>query len=126
MITIDEMSKVPVYEQITRQISGMVLTGEMKTGDPMPSVRELAEQLNVNHNTIQKAYTELERRGMTTSVPGKGRFLREDAMERLIDFLNESALPEFKNMLRGMLVAGASKKQVLDYVGKLLDEMIKE
>lgn len=126
MITIDEMSKVPVYEQITRQISGMVLTGEMKTGDPMPSVRELAEQLNVNHNTIQKAYTELERRGMTASVPGKGRFLREDAMERLIDFLNENALPEFKNMLRGMLVAGASKKQVLDYVGKLLDEMIKE
>ena len=126
MITIDEMSKVPVYEQITRQISGMVLTGEMKAGDPMPSVRELAEQLNVNHNTIQKAYTELERRGMTASVPGKGRFLREDAMERLIDFLNESALPEFKNMLRGMLVAGASKKQVLDYVGKLLDEMIKE
>lgn len=126
MITIDNMSTVPVYEQIVRQIEGMVLTGEMKAGDPMPSVRELADQLGVNHNTIQKAFTELEHRGLTASVPGRGRFLKEEAMKQLIAYLNENALPEFKNMLRGMLVAGATKEEALNYVSKLLDEIEKE
>lgn len=126
MFTIDNMSSVPVYEQLVRQIEGKVLAGEMKSGDPMPSVRELADQLNVNHNTIQKAYTELERRGLTASVPGRGRFLREDAMKNLVAYLNANVKPEFKNMLKGMLIAGATKKEVLEYVGNLLDEIEKE
>lgn len=126
MFTIDNMSSVPVYEQLVRQIEGKVLAGEMKPGDPMPSVRELADQLNVNHNTIQKAYTELERRGLTASVPGRGRFLKEDAMKNLVAYLNANVRPEFKNMLKGMLIAGATKKEVLEYVGKLLDEIENE
>lgn len=109
--------------QIVRQIHGMILSGRMKPGDPLPSVRELSEQLGVNHNTIQKAYKELDYHGLTTSVPGKGSFLREDAMHQLIEYLDENVVPIFKNMLRGIRHAGATKEQTLDFVQELLDEM---
>lgn len=126
MFTIDNMSRIPVYEQIVEQTERMLLSGEMKPGDPMPSVRGLAAELGVNPNTIQKAYTELEHRGMTTSVPGRGSFLREDATEQLVAYLNETALPEFKNMLKGMLLAGASKEESLVFIEKILDELADE
>ena len=126
MVTIEKMSRIPVYEQIVEQTERMLLSGEMKPGDPMPSVRGLAAELGVNPNTIQKAYTELEHRGMTTSVPGRGSFLREDATEQLVAYLNETALPEFKNMLKGMLIAGASKEESLVFIEKILDELADE
>lgn len=126
MFTIDNMSRVPVYEQIVEQAERLLLSGQMKPGDAMPSVRGLATELGVNPNTIQKAYTELEHRGMTTSVPGRGSFLREDATEQLVAYLNENALPEFKNMLKGMLIAGASKEEALEFVRQILDELAKE
>lgn len=126
MFTIDNMSRVPVYEQIVEQAERLLLSGQMKPGDAMPSVRGLATELGVNPNTIQKAYAELEHRGMTTSVPGRGSFLREDATEQLVAYLNENALPEFKNMLKGMLIAGASKEEALEFVRQILDELAKE
>lgn len=126
MFTIDNMSSIPVYEQIVRQVIGLVLSGQLKAGDPLPSVRGLATDLGVNPNTIQKAYAELDHRGMTTSVPGRGSFLREDAMDQLIAFLNENALPEFKNMLRGMQVAGASNDDIVKFVKKILKELDEE
>ena len=126
MFTIDNMSRVPVYEQIVEQTERLLLSGQMKPGDAMPSVRGLATELGVNPNTIQKAYAELEHRGMTTSVPGRGSFLREDATEQLVAYLNENALPEFKNMLKGMLIAGASKEEAMAFVDKILDELATE
>ena len=126
MFTIDNMSRVPVYEQIVEQAERLLLSGQMKPGDAMPSVRGLATELGVNPNTIQKAYAELEHRGMTTSVPGRGSFLREDATEQLVAYLNENALPEFKNMLKGMLIAGASKEEALEFVRQILDELADE
>lgn len=126
MFTIDNMSRVPVYEQIVEQAERLLLSGQLKPGDAMPSVRGLATDLGVNPNTIQKAYAELEHRGMTTSVPGRGSFLREDATEQLVAYLNENALPEFKNMLKGMLIAGASKEEALEFVRQILDELAKE
>lgn len=126
MFTIDNMSSIPVYEQIVRQVEGLVLSRKLNPGDPLPSVRGLATELGVNPNTIQKAYAELDHRGMTASVPGRGSFLREDALEQLIAYLNENALPEFKNMLRGMLAAGTSKEEALKYIEDLFDELDKE
>ena len=126
MFTIDNMSRIPVYEQIVEQAERLLLSGQMKPGDAMPSVRGLATELGVNPNTIQKAYAELEHRGMTTSVPGRGSFLREDATEQLVAYLNETALPEFKNMLKGMLIAGASKEESLVFIEKILDELADE
>lgn len=126
MFTIDNMSRIPVYEQIVQQAELLVLSGKLKAGDPLPSVRGLATDLGVNPNTIQKAYAELDHRGMTTSVPGRGSFLREDATEQLVAYLNDTRLPEFKNMLRGMVIAGATEKEIVNFIKDLLREIKEE
>ena len=62
MFVIDVMSRVPVYEQLINQVEEQILTGLLNSGDKMPSVRSLSVSLSINPNTIQKAYTELDRR----------------------------------------------------------------
>ena len=74
-LTIDLKDRRPIYEQLIDQIMYLVLHGVMQPGEQLPSVRSLAGELAINPNTIQKAYAELERRGITYSVPGRGSFV---------------------------------------------------
>ena len=64
----------PIYEQIVGELRKMIVTGVIAPDERLPSVRELAQQLAINPNTIQRAYRELERSGYLYSVPGKGNF----------------------------------------------------
>jgi len=72
---IDLKDRRPIYEQLIDQIMDLVLHGVMQPGEQLPSVRALAGELAINPNTIQKAYAELERRGITYSVAGRGSFV---------------------------------------------------
>ncbi len=83
MLTVDKYSTVPIYEQIIDGIEKDVLLGALREGDAVPSVRELSVTLGINPNTIQKAYVELERRGITVPLPGRGSFVREGALEAI-------------------------------------------
>ena len=81
----------PVYLQITDQVKSAVASGAAQPGDPLPSIRPLAEDLRVNRNTIAKAYSELESQGVIETAAGKGCFisannsiLRKDARMRLL------------------------------------------
>ena len=66
----------PVYLQLVDQVKAAAASGAMQAGEPLPSIRPLAEELRVNRNTIAKAYTELESQGVIESLPGKGSFIR--------------------------------------------------
>ena len=79
MFQIDTMSRVPIYEQIVNQLEYFVLNGILKEGEQIPSVRNLSVELSINPNTIQKAYFELDKRGIIQSVPGRGCFVTESA-----------------------------------------------
>lgn len=81
MYTIDNQSRQAVYEQIIEQTERFILTGIFAGDSPMPSVRSLSVELSVNPNTIQKAYTELDRRGIIYAVPGKGSFVSAKAKD---------------------------------------------
>ena len=72
MFKIDIMSRVPVYEQIIEQMEKFILTGILSAKEQVPSVRSLSVELSVNPNTIQKAYSDLDRREIIYSVPGRG------------------------------------------------------
>jgi GntR family transcriptional regulator len=65
----------PVYLQIVDQVKAAAASGGLRGGEPLPSIRPLAEELRVNRNTIAKAYLELENQGVIETVPGKGCFL---------------------------------------------------
>ena len=74
-IIISNISGVPIYEQIERQIKDMILSGELKEGAGLPSIRALAADLKISVITIKRAYEDLEKEGMIYSVQGKGFYV---------------------------------------------------
>ena len=105
MFQIDPLSRIPVYEQIVTQAENMVTKDVLKPGDPLPSVRSLSIQMSINPNTIQKAYTERERRGLLGSVSGKGSFVRKN----LDDFffrLRARQRKQFEDLVRELQKGG--------------------
>ncbi|MBR1470823.1 MAG: GntR family transcriptional regulator [Lachnospiraceae bacterium] len=118
MFQIDTLSHVPVYEQLIRQAETYVLKGILKEGDRLPSVRMLAGSLSVNPNTIQKAFAELERRGITRSVPGKGSFISPEA-KAVLHSEHKEELKELKMHLEKFRLAGISEREILECVGEV-------
>lgn len=76
LLQINFKSGMPVYLQVVDQIKAAAASGTIQTGEPLPSIRPLAEELRVNRNTIAKAYTELENQGIIETIPGKGCFIK--------------------------------------------------
>jgi GntR family transcriptional regulator len=74
-IVISNASSDPIYEQIRQQIRGHILKGELQPGDALPSIRNLAQQLQISVITTKRAYDELERDGFIETVSGKGSFV---------------------------------------------------
>ena len=77
MVTINYKDSRPFYEQVKAELRRLVVTGVLPPGEKLPSVRDLAGQLAINPNTIQRAYRELEQEGYICSVPGRGSFVRQ-------------------------------------------------
>lgn len=73
---IDFHAGKPVYLQLADQVRYAAASGRLQPGEPLPSLRPLAEELRVNRNTIAKAYAELETQGLIETAPGKGYFLK--------------------------------------------------
>lgn len=90
MISIDKQSRVPVYEQLIDAFEKEIMLGIRESDSMIPSVRTLSVELGVNPNTVQKAYLELERRNITYSVPGVGRFVSKDGAAILKKDLGEA------------------------------------
>ena len=76
-VTINYRDPRPIYEQVRDGLRKLIVSGALPGGEKLPSVRELAAQLAINPNTIQRAYRELEQEGYLYSVPGKGSFAAE-------------------------------------------------
>jgi GntR family transcriptional regulator len=103
-IIISNASPDPIYEQIRRQIQSHILKGKLQPGDALPSIRSLAQQLQISVITTKRAYDELERDGFIETVSGKGSFiafqnpelLREKRMSlienRLAEIVKDSVL----------------------------------
>ena len=97
-IIISNSGGVPIYDQITRQMKGLILRGELKEGEALPSMRLLAKELRISVITTKRAYEELEREGFINTVPGKGCFVapqnpelaREDALRRAEEHLSQA------------------------------------
>ena len=75
MITLDYSDRRPIYEQVVEKMKDLILLGVLATDEQLPSVRELAMDLSINPNTVQRAYAELERQGVIYCVKGRGNFV---------------------------------------------------
>ena len=97
-IIIRNSGGIPIYDQITRQVKGLILRGELREGGALPSMRLLAKELRISVITTKRAYEELERDGFLTTIPGKGCFVaprnlelvREDTLRRVEEHLSRA------------------------------------
>lgn len=120
MFVVDVMSRVPVYEQIIKQVEEQVLTGILKEGHKLPSVRSLSVKLSINPNTIQKAYTELDRRQLIITVPGKGSFISEKAIE-VVGANSREKMTELNKIIRELALAGVTKEEIINNIEEVFN-----
>ncbi len=121
MFEINAMSRSPVYEQLVEQIERYILLGLLPEGSQLPSVRALSAELAINPNTIQKAYGELDARGILISVPGKGCFVAEGAPNGI----RERRLGKqgaFRKLVRELKAAGIAADELKAALSAEYDE----
>lgn len=121
MFQIDSFSRVPVYEQLINQVEDFVLKDILSADAQIPSVRNLSAALAINPNTIQKAYSELDRAGIIYSVPGKGCFITRDAKSILSEKKKEG-LSSLRTLLSELKLAGVTRNIILDTVDTIYTE----
>ncbi len=114
MITIDYRDPRPIYEQVRDGYRRQILSGLLEPGTEMPSVRNLAAQLSVNPNTIQRAYRELEADGGIYSPKGKGSFVSPSY--KASRARKEELLASFEETVRELLSLGSDPQTLLDLI----------
>ena len=112
MFGISLNNQSPIHEQITNRITELVLTGVLESDSQLPSVRELAGELGINPNTVQRAYGELEKNGITYSVAGKGRFVTSD-IEKAKNAKKNENLEKLKTEIKNAMEKGITKEEII-------------
>ncbi|PKM86384.1 MAG: GntR family transcriptional regulator [Firmicutes bacterium HGW-Firmicutes-12] len=116
-IIISNSSPEPIYEQIVRQIRNQIITGQLLGDEPLPSIRNLAWQLQISVITSKRAYEELEREGLIVTVGGKGSFVSSQ---------NKDTLREKRyEIIKEKLVCVVKEAKLLSISLQELEEMLK-
>lgn len=115
MFQIDSLSRQPVYEQLIEQLERFILSGVLHPGDQLPSVRSLSIQLSINPNTIQKAYGELDTRGIIYSIPGIGCFVAENAVA-ILAALKRRKLTDLRALTQELALAGVPAEELHEII----------
>lgn len=112
MINLDYTSRTPIYEQIVNEIEKYVALGILKEKEQIMSIRELAGSLGINPNTVKKAYSILETKGVIVSISTKGTFIKENA-SHIKDATIDNYINEIKNTMDKLYKLGVSKEEIL-------------
>jgi GntR family transcriptional regulator len=113
-IVIQTSAPEPVYEQIVRQIHQAVKAGRLKAGTPLPTVRQLAGDLQINRNTVARAYRLLEEQGVILTAGRKGTFIRQDAAREVARVKTSRAQRVMRRVIRTLIGDGLSRREIAD------------
>jgi len=114
-IRIDKNSHVPIYDQIKEQIKGLIHAGRIKTGDQLPTIRELSVELSVNFNTVALAYRDLVNEGVIITERGKGTFVASTpGVQEMQIIRNEKLVNLIETLIRETDRLGYKRKEVED------------
>jgi GntR family transcriptional regulator len=113
MISVDYRNRKPLYQQLVDNIEDAAARGFLAPDSQLPSVRTLAMELSINPNTIQRAYTELERRGVIYSLAGRGSFIC-GSPEGLLQTKRQRLLKQMKTLAREGLELGLAPEELLE------------
>ncbi|MGY4796050.1 GntR family transcriptional regulator [Lysinibacillus sp. FSL K6-0057] len=121
-IIISNSSKEPIYEQITNQIKSLILAGELQEGTAIPSMRNLAKDLQISVITTKRAYEELEKAGFIYSIVGKGSFVAEQNLE----VIREKKLKVIEEQLSAVITNSREMGLSLEELQELLKILYEE
>lgn len=116
MLQVNFASRVPIYEQIIREFISLASAGAIKSGDKLPPVRSLAEELGINPNTVAKAYRELEKDGYIYSSVGRGSFLTdklENSAQKML------VLDRFEKTTSEAHMYGAKREELIEIIDSI-------
>lgn len=120
-IKIDFRSGQPIYLQILEQIRLMIARGEIKPGDQLPTVRQLAADLRVNFNTVARAYHLLDEAGLISTQHGRGTYVWETPSKETIDRLRSQDLHELiEQFVQNMIGAGFTLPEIEDEFNQII------
>lgn len=114
MIVIDYKDTRPIYEQVSEKFKLLILKGVLAADEQMPSVRNLAMELSINPNTIQKAYADLEREGFIYTVKGRGNFV--SGTESLLLERRKSCMERILTLVREAQEYGVTKEEIIERI----------
>ena len=116
MIQVDVRSRVPIYEQIVNSFKEMTVSGVLLPDEKIPSVRELAKEMTINPNTIQKAHQELERQGIIYMKRGQGTFINPNIKAKNREEKMEQLKEEIKKIIVESMYLGITKDEFIDII----------
>ncbi|MBP0956598.1 MAG: GntR family transcriptional regulator [Oscillospiraceae bacterium] len=117
MFDIDLQSRTPIYEQLYKRVVELTVKKQLRPGDKLPSVRELAKALGVNPNTVSKAFQNLERDGMIYSLPGRGSFISD----KNGDVIKQNAAEQFTLAAKEAAAAGLTAEEMTEIIRKITE-----
>ena len=121
-IIISNSSNTPIYEQIKEQIKNKIVSNELKTGDLLPSIRNLAKDLRISVITTKNADEELEKEGYVETIPSKGTYVAS----KNIEIIKEEQMKKVENLIETAVsiakISKISKKEVNDILDILYEE----
>jgi GntR family transcriptional regulator len=121
-IILSNSSKEPIYEQITNQIKSSIFSGDLQEGAALPSMRQLAKDLQISVITTKRAYEELEKAGFIYSIVGKGSFVAEQNLE----VMRERKLKAIEEQLSAVIINSREIGLSIDELQQLLKILSEE
>ncbi len=121
-IIISNYANKPLYQQIKEQIIDAILRGTLAEGEPLPSIRNLANDIKVSVLTIRRVYDELEQEGFTTSQVGVGTFVSTGNVELLRDFKRHTIERKMEELITMAKTLNITKAELIDMMGILYEE----
>lgn len=116
-INLDYQSRIPIYEQIVNNIENYVAVGILREKSQIPSIRELANNLGINPNTVKKAYDILENRGVIMTISTKGTFISNNT-KMVLENKIDKEINLIKDKIRELENMGISKKEIMERIEK--------
>lgn len=121
-IIISNSSNVPLYEQVKEQIKNKIVSNELKAGEVLPSIRNLAKDLRISVITTKNAYEELEKEGYVETIPGKGTYVAN----KNIELIREEQLQKIERLIDTAVsiakISGISKEDIKEMIDILYEE----
>ncbi len=123
-IAINDSDSIPLFAQLVDQVKKAVLSGELGTGAALPSIRQLANDLALNHNTVAKAYRILERDLVIETKGYRGTFIHPDAMANSTVDLNAWVISRLTEIIKTFRVAGVTDSEIRIAFGNVMNDRI--